>query len=325
MRVFITGATGFVGGALVRALAQDGAEVHALARSVSARGVLDGIPIIWHEGDITIPQTLSGVFEGADWIIHAAGLLGKFGVSEQVYQRSNVEGTRNVLEAALASASRARVLHVSSPGVLGPTTREPVAEDAPYFPSNPYERSKTTAEQVARDFAKGGLDVLIARPGFIYGPGDRHVLGVFKAIRSGHFFYIDGGRHFCHPTFIADAVAGMLMCLRRGRRGEAYHIVGPSPVTFRTMGETIATALGVGAPWLSLPRWLATSIAIGAEMLGSVLGRTPPLTRTGVAFFSEDRVFSRQKAGDELGYAPQHDLAMGASGTVAWYREHGWL
>ena len=101
--------------------------------------------------------------------------------------------------------------------------------------------------------------------------------------------------------------------------------MGPAPVTFRTLGETIATALGVGAPWLSLPRWLATSIATGFEMVGPVIGHTPPLTRTGVAFFSEDRVFSRQKAFDELGYTPQHDLTMGVTQTAAWYREHGWL
>ena len=211
MRVFITGATGFVGGALVRALVREGAEVHALARASSSREVLEGVPVIWHEGDITIPQTLRGVFAGADWIIHAAGLLGKFGISEQVYEQLNVAGTRHVLEAAMASGSRARILHVSSPGVLGPTSEKAVTEDAPYFPSNPYERSKTAAEQEARDFARRGLEVVIARPGFIYGPGDRHVLGLFKAIRRGHFLYVDGGRRWCHPTYIADAVAGMLM------------------------------------------------------------------------------------------------------------------
>ena len=325
MRVFVTGATGFVGGALCRALEQEGAEVHALARSSSARSTLNNVPVIWHEGDITEPQTLNGVFAGADWIIHAAGVLGRFGLAEQVYEQLNVEGTRNILEAALASGSRARVLHVSSPGVLGPTTGPGVAEDAPYLPGNAYERSKTRAEQVALDFARRGLDVVIARPGFIYGPGDRHVLGLFKAIRSGHFFYIDGGRHWCHPTFIADAVAGMLVCLSRGRPGEIYHIVGPAPVTFRELGKTIAAKLGVGPPWLSLPRWLAAAIARGSEMVGPAVGRTPPLTRTGVAFFAEDRIFSRKKICDELGFTPQNDLAAGIAQTVGWYREHGWL
>jgi nucleoside-diphosphate-sugar epimerase len=167
--------------------------------------------------------------------------------------------------------------------------------------------------------------VVIARPGFIYGPGDRHVLGLFKAIHSGRFFYIDGGRHWCHPTFIADAVAGMLVCLSRGRPGEVYHIVGPAPVTFRELGKTIATKLGVRAPWLSLPRRAAAAFARGSEIVGPAIGRTPPLTRTGVAFFGEDRIFSRKKICDELGFTPQNDLAVGIAQTVGWYREHGWL
>jgi nucleoside-diphosphate-sugar epimerase len=325
MRVFITGATGFLGGALARSLAQGGAEVHALARPTADRRVLNEVDVTWHEGDVTVPESLNGAFAGAAWIIHAAGRLGEVGVPEEVYQRLNVDGTRNVLAASLAARSKPRVLHVSSPGVLGPTTPQAMAEDAPYAPSNPYERSKATAEQVAREFAARGLSVVIARPGFIYGPGDRHVLGLFKAIHRSRFFYVSGGRHFCHPTFVADAVAGMLLCLSRGRPGEVYHITGPCPVTFRELGETIATALGVRPPWLTLPRWLAMLGALGLEAFGRVTGRKPPLSRTGVAFFSEDRVFSWQKAYDELGYTPQHDLATGVAYTVAWYRQHGWL
>jgi len=324
-RVFVTGATGLVGGALARALVRDGAEVHVLARPSSDRSALNEVPITWHQGDVTVPSSLARIFDGATWIIHASGFLGKGGVPESVYQQVNVDGTRNVLEETLRMRDAPRVLYVSSPGVLGPITGGPATEDAPLAPSNPYERSKAAAEDVARDFASRGLHVVIARPEFIYGPGDRHVLGLFKAIARGHFFYISGGRHFCHPTFIADAVAGMLLCLSRGQPGEAYHITGPRPVTFRELGETIAHALGVRAPWLSMPKWSALMGVTGLEVLGRLLARTPPLSRSGVAFFSEDRRFSWQKAYKELGYSPQSDLAAGISETVRWYRERGWL
>ena len=324
MRVFITGATGFLGGALARTLAENGAEVHALARPTANRSVLNNVAITWHEGDISMPASLDG-FAGAGWIIHAAGRLGEPGVPEEAYHRLHVDGTRNVLAAALAIRSQPRVLYVSSPGVLGPIAGEPAAEDAPLAPSNPYERSKAAAEGAAREFAAEGLPVIIGRPEFIYGPGDRHVLGLYKAILRGHFFYLNGGRHFCHPTFIADAVAGLLLCLSTGRPGEIYHITGPRPLTFRELGETMARALGVRPPRLSLPVWLAKGGAIGLEALGFVTRRKPPLSRAGVAFFSEDRRFSWQKAHEELGYTPQYDLTPGTRLTVEWYRQQGWL
>jgi nucleoside-diphosphate-sugar epimerase len=325
MRVVITGATGFVGGAIARALARDGAEIHALVRPTSDRSVLNDVPIHFHEGDITEPGSCSDVLRGANWVIHAAGRLGEAGVPEETYRRVHVEGTRNLLTAALSVENPPRVLHVSSPGVLGPITGDPASEDAPYSPTNPYERTKTEAEQVAREFAAQGLPVVIARPEFMYGPRDRHVLKLFQAIEKGRFFYINGGRHFCHPTFIGDAVAGMLLCLSRGRSGGVYHITGPRPVTFRELGETIATALGVRLPRISLPRWLMMPGVAGLEVLARATGRIPPLTQTGVAFFSEDRRFSWKKAHDELGYAPGYDLAAGIAITVAWYREHGWI
>src|SRR5262249_46154483 len=176
MRVFITGATGFVGGALARALAAEGAEIHALVRPASSRSSLDGLAIRWHDGDITDSASLSLFLKQAEWIVHSAGQLGQVGLSEDVYQRLNVYGTRNVLAAALASGMRPRVLHVSSPGVLGPTGRVLADENGTYHATNWYEKTKAAAEEVVRFYAAQGLRVTMARPGFIYGPGDRHVL-----------------------------------------------------------------------------------------------------------------------------------------------------
>jgi nucleoside-diphosphate-sugar epimerase len=279
---------------------------------------------MWHQGDLASPD-LAELFSGADWIVHAAGQLGGALVPEDVYQRVNVDGTRAVLGAAMETGSRPRVLYLSTAGIIGPTGPEPAREDAPWAPANLYERSKAAAEQVARDFAAQGLHVATARPGFIYGPGDKHVLNLFRAIQRGQFFYLAGGRRFCQPTFVADAVAGMLHCMSRGQSGEAYHIVGPRAVTFRELGETIAKELGVRPPRVSLPRWPAQLAATGFEIVGRMSGWKPPLSRTGVNFFSEDRVFSWQKAHDQLGYAPQYDVAAGVAETVAWYRQRGWL
>jgi nucleoside-diphosphate-sugar epimerase len=325
MRVFITGATGFVGGALARTLVAEGAEVHALVRPASSRSSLDGVPIRWQEGDITDPESLSRFLSGAEWIIHSAGQLGQAGLSEDVYQRLNVDGTRNVLAAALAVGRQARILHVSSPGVLGPTGTALADETAPYRATNWYEKTKAAAEEIVRFYVAQGLTVTIARPGFIYGPGDKHVLRLFQAVKQGRFFYIDGGRYVCHPTFIQDAVNGMLLCLKHGKPGEAYHVLGPRPVTFRDLGTEMASALGVRAPRLSIPKSMALAGVYGLEVASRLMGKIPPLTRSGVDFFGEHRQYSWEKARHQLGYQPTYDLKQGFGETVAWYRKQSWV
>ncbi len=319
-KVAITGATGFVGGALARALVARGHEVVGVARPFSSRAHLSDLSIAWVEGDVTDRESLRGKFDGAEWLIHAAGMLGQAGVPESAYFALHEQGTNNVLAEAEAAGVR-RILHVSSPGVLGPISGPPADETAPLAPSNPYERSKAAAEQVALVYARAGVPVVIARPEFIYGPGDLHVLGLFQAVGNGRFFTISGGQHTCHPTYIDDAGAGMMLALEKGRVGEIYHITGPDPVTFRQLGATIAAALDVSAPKLNLPRPLAMAGATGMELVAKILKKRPPLSRTGVAFFSEDRRFSWQKAHDELDYTPEYDLPTGVRETVAWYRE----
>jgi dihydroflavonol-4-reductase len=330
MKIGITGVTGFVGGALAVALAAEGHEIVGVVRPSTPKKVGHGLTrintdlISWREGDVTDPASLRGVFGGLDWLIHAAGMLGQAGIPEEDYFRLHEDGTAYVL----AEAGRVgvnRVLYVSSPGVLGPVSGPPADESTPLAPSNPYERSKAAAERVALKFARQGLPVVIARPEFIYGPGDLHVLGMFQAVGNGRFFTIGGGHHTCHPTYIDDAVTGMIQALKNGKAGDIYHITGPEPVTFRELGDTMAAALNVAPPRINLPHWLAWLGAAGLELLAGLARWQPPLSRTGVAFFSEDRRFSWQKARLELSYTPQFDLKRGVIATVAWYRENNLL
>lgn len=333
MKAVITGATGFLGGAVARQLIEEGVDVHVLAQASSDRHRLDGYPVTWLTGDITVPETLDQVFDGADWIIHAAGMLGRAGISEDTYRLVNAEGARNVFAAMTAAraagriSADARLLHLSSAGVLGPLPRRgngsEIDEAAPLAPSNAYERSKALAENYAREYILSGLPVVVARPEFVYGPGDIHVLGLFQAIRRGAFFYIGNGMNTCHPTYIDDLVEGLLLCLKQGRLGETYQITGPRPVTFRELAETIAHELGVKPPRLRVPRTVAWLGAAGLEGAGKLTGRTVPLSRTGVAFFSENRRSTYGKAHRELGYTPQVDLAQGVARSVTWYRAEG--
>lgn len=330
MKAFVTGATGFLGSAIAQRLVSEGMEVHALARPSSDPYRLAGLPITWHSGDITRPETLQGLFADMDWVVHAAGLLGRAGISEETYLRYNAEGTRHVLEEAKQRGNgRLRVIHLSSFGVLGPVRNpqapEPMDESSPLAPSNAYERSKAVAEQYAYQYAGEGLPVVIVRPEFVYGPGDTHVLGLFQAIQRGMFFYIGHGLNTCHPTYIEDAVEGITCCLYNGRAGEIYHITGPRALTFRELAETIAAALDVRPPRRRVPVSLAWGGAALLEAVGKLVKRPVPLSRTGVAFFSEYRRSTSTKAASELGFVPQVDLEEGIGRTVAWYREKGLL
>lgn len=341
MRVVITGATGFIGGAMARRLAAEGADILALTHSGLHCERLADLPITWRTADITDPATLDGAFDGADWVVHAAGLLGRAGIPEDTYRRVNAEGARHVF-AAVAAARAAgrmpeasRLLHLSSAGVLGPLPRHHQAasvaatghvdEAAPLAPSNAYERSKALGEHYAREFALAGLPLVVARPEFVYGPGDVHVLGLFRTVQRGLFFYVGNGGNTCHPTYIDDLVEGLLLCLRLGAAGETYQITGPRPVTFRELAETIAAAVGARRPWLRIPRPVAWLGAAGLEVAGQVTGRGVPLSRTGVAFFSENRRSTYAKAQRDLGYMPRVELQEGVARSVAWYRAEGLL
>lgn len=326
--VLVTGGTGFIGGALARALAARGDAVRVLARPSSDLSPLDGLDIEVVRGDVLQPETLTPALEGVEVVYHLAGMLGRSGVGWETYRAIHVKGTCNLLRACQARAMK-RFVHCSSPGMLGALGPgdPPRDEASPHRPTGAYERSKSAAEGAALPLAQR-LDVplVIARPEFVYGPGDRHVLGLYRTIQRRAYFFIGRGDCLCHPTYIDDVVAGLVACAgERARPLEAYHICGPRPVTIKELATTIADALGVKPPKLHLPKELVRAGAWGAELAGRVLGIRPPLTLEGVRFFTQSRAFSIEKARRELGWSPQVDLAEGVRRAVAWYIEQGLL
>ena len=323
--VLITGGTGFLGSHLARALDRAGHSVRVLARPGSDLGRLDGVGAQVVSGDVLSPETLERATEGVGVVYHLAGILGGMPVPERTYWDLHVEGTRNVLMAA-DRAGVERFVHVSSPGVLGPIADPPADEDRPHAPSNVYERTKSEGEKLALTYAgQVGLPLVVARPEFVYGPADRHVLGLYRTIQRGVFFYIGSGQSLVHPTYVADAIEGLLLCGRRGLAGRVYHIAGSGPVSIQELATTIAGELGVRAPCLHVPKVVARVGAWGVGAVARALGVQPPLSQDGVRFFAETRAFSTARAEAELGYRARVSLEEGVRRTVAWYRAQGLL
>ena len=324
-RVLITGGTGFLGSHLARALCQAGRPVRILARPASDLSRLEGLDVEVVLGDALLSNTLSEALDGVKAVYHLAGMLGGAPVPDAAYRDLHINGTLNVLMTAQTAGVK-RFVHVSSPGVLGPIQNPPADETWPHAPSNVYEATKSEGEKLALAFAqRTGLSLTVARPEFVYGPGDTHVLGLFQSIQKRRFFYIGSGENRVHPTFVDDAVRGMTLCETAGRIGRVYHIVGPEPATIRQLATVISTALGVSPPRLRVPRLLAMAAATGLELLAMIVPFRPPLSRSAVNFFTETRAFSTARAEAELGYQAQVPLVEGVRRAVAWYREQGLL
>jgi nucleoside-diphosphate-sugar epimerase len=314
--ILVTGATGFLGGAITRALVRRGDDVRALVRSGSDVRELGALGVPCATGDVLVPATLRAALEGCDAVIHCAGLLGRAGARDEEYTRIHRGGIANVLAAARA-AKVARVVHLSSPGILGPIAGPPATEDAPLHPTNPYERAKAAAEEAVHAFeAEHGPAAVMVRPEFVYGPGDLHVLRLFQAIRRRRFFFIGSGNAVCHPTYVSDAVDGILAALDRAPLGRTFHFAGPRPVTIRELAQAFARAMSVPPPRVHVPERL---VRVAIAVLRRLPGLPLPIDESGVDFFTFDRRFSTQRAKDELGFVAKVDIGPGAEKTVAYY------
>lgn len=328
----ITGASGFIGRRLVAALRARGMEVRALARpgggkrGAQAREalVVAGATVVL--SDICDGQQLQTALEGVHTVYHLAGRLLLPGVPDAVYEQIHVEGTRTLLHACAAAKPLRAIVHCSTTGVLGPTGPRALDEQAPLRPVTIYERSKANGERLAQALAaQHRLPLVVARPALVYGPGDLHLLGWFRAIKRGLYRVIGTGSSLLHPIYIDDLIDGLLRCAARPQpRGRVYHLVGERALPIGALAGVIAQALGRELPKTHLPLGPTLAAATLLEQL-PVPPAWLPLTRSRVMFMSESRAYSGCRASTELGFTPQTSLASGLAQTVAWYREEGLL
>jgi nucleoside-diphosphate-sugar epimerase len=305
--VFVTGGSGFIGGALIRRLIADGHQVNALARSEASAAKVTELGATPRQGDITDPASLAAAAEGAELAFHAAAWLDRNGTWAD-YVKSNVDGTRNVIDACRKANVR-RLIHVSTEAVL--IAGKPlinVDETAPIRPDSraPYPATKAQAEQLVRN-ANGTLETVIVRPRFVWGAGDTSLLpNLIGAVKSGRFAWIGGGKHVTDTTHVDNTVEGLVLAAERGTPGETYFVTDGEPVQFRAFLTELFDTQGVQAPTRSLPYWVASLIADAGERAWRILKRpgAAPLDYFALWVSGQECTININKARTQLGYTP---------------------
>jgi dihydroflavonol-4-reductase len=336
LRVLVTGAAGFTGGHLARTLAARGDHVRALVRRPPAdaafrpregpddsggAGALE--PVL---GDLRDAESIVRAAQGVEVVYHIAAVYRQAALGEKDYRAVNATALRTIIEAARSAGAR-RVVHCSTVGVHGDVEHPPANEEAPLRPGDIYQATKLEGERVARDAAAAtGVELVIARPTGIYGPGDRRLLKLFRGIARRRFIILGDGRIYYHLTFIDDLVDGFHLCgTVPEAAGRTYILAGGEVTTLNELTGLIAAEAHVPRPRIHLPAWPFWAAGALCEAVCAPFGIEPPIYRRRVDFFTKSRAFDISRARAELGYAPKVGLQEGIRRTLDWYRDNGWL
>ena len=325
----VTGVSGFVGAAVARALCSRGVAVRALVRDGSSRSHLDGLPLAFVGGDLRDAASLHRAMDGVSALFHVAADYRLWAKDPNEILASNVEGTRNVMEAALA-AGVARIVYTSSVATLsldgvgaeGADERRPLAADKAV---GVYKRSKVLAERVVDDLVRTrGLPAVIVNPSTPIGPGDVKPTPtgriIIEAAAGRMPAFVDTGLNLVH---VDDVAQGHLLAFDRGVVGERY-ILGGENVMLGAMLADIASLVGRRAPTVELPRALVYPIAWGAELAARFTGKPPFATVDGLKMARYRMFFTAEKARRELGFKARPH-GEGLADAVAWFRAAGYL
>lgn len=313
MRIFITGASGFVGGAATRKFVAAGHDVPAMSRSEKSDAAIRALGATPVRCDL---EDINAAHVGdCEAVLHCAAFVEQWGPIE-AWKRFNIDGTAAVLKAAKEAGAK-RFIHISTESVLwrGQHLRDvdetyPLALASPY----PYSWTKARAELLVREAATLEFTTIILRPRFIWGQGDTTLLPVIEAMaKAGKFMWIDHGRARTSTTHIANLTHAIELALTRGRTGQAYFVLDDGLTTMKEIISGLAATRGIALPETSVPAWIADFIGAASEGAWRLFGLKgePPLTRFGAMIMSRECVLSDAKARADLSYAPVISAAEG--------------
>ena len=326
MKALLTGATGFVGGAVARALVESGIDVRVLARAGADLQNLQGLPVERVEGDLRDPASLRKALTGCRQLYHVAAHYALWAKDPAIFYDVNVTGTKNLLEAA-RDAGTERIVYCSTIGAIGlppggglGTEETPVSLEQM---AGHYKRSKYLAEQEVLKLAKAGLPVVIVNPSAPVGAGD------VKPTPTGQIIvdfmkgrmpaYIETGMNIVD---VDDVAAGHLLAMQKGRIGERY-ILGNKNLMLREVFEILSRLTGVKTPSIKLPRLAILPLAYLNQWLSNMTGQSPRIPLEGVKMAKYKMHYDCSKAIRELSI-PQTPPEVAMEKAVRWFRDHGY-
>jgi dihydroflavonol-4-reductase len=327
-RVLVTGASGFVGSAVAKLLAERGYSVRALVRATSPRAHLEGVDIEYATGDLRDPASLAPAMTGVQYLFHVAADYRLWARDPREIIENNVAGTRAVMDAAL-NAGVERVIYTSSVATLAlKPDGLPVDESVPLEEANAigaYKKSKVAAERlVERMIAQNKLPAVIVNPSTPIGPRDVRPTPTGRIIveaATGRIpGYVETGLNFVH---VDDVAAGHLAALNKGRIGERY-ILGGENVPLGTMLADVTSHVGRKAPRWKFPRHMIMPVAYFAETAAKFTGREPFVTMDGLRLAKYLMFFHSGKAERELGYRAR-PYREGIADAIEWFGKAGYL
>ncbi|WP_425400660.1 NAD-dependent epimerase/dehydratase family protein [Aeoliella sp.] len=314
--VLVTGATGLVGTCVARKLRDAGYRVQAMVRRDSNRDVLQQMGVELVEGDLADVESLPGAVQDAEVVVHAAAHIGDWGPAEK-YRAINVAALEHLLNAAMRTGKLERWIQISSLGVYPARHHYGTDESTP--PSltglDGYTRTKAEAEVLLRQhIEEQGLRAVILRPGFIYGPGERHSIPrVIEKLEDGSMKFIGPGDKLLNNTYVGNLADAVLLAIdNEAAIGETFNIRDERLVTREEYINTIADYLGKPHP-KHVPEWLARILVGPIERFAKRRGATeaPLLTQARIKFMTLNLDYSIAKAKKVLGYEPQVDFREG--------------
>ncbi|HEY3480391.1 MAG TPA: NAD-dependent epimerase/dehydratase family protein [Streptomyces sp.] len=320
--MLVAGASGFIGGHLTRRLAEHGHRVRVLVRQDSDRSAFEDLDVEVEVGSLENTDSLRRATAGVRHVYNCSGLSADWG-PWQSFQQVNVEGSRNLIEAAHTAGTVERFLHLSTTDVYGYPVR-PCDESAPLQDIGlPYNRSKVLGEIVVRETAqRTGVPLTVIRPVSVYGPRSKDfVVELAGLLLQKQMVYIRRGDVPAGLLYVENAVDGMIAaCTSEQTVGNAYNLRDPEMTTWRQYMEALAAGLGVGAPSFSLPASVATGVATVSEKVWGALRikSRPVLTRHAVHLFERDQSYPIERARTDFGFKGEVTFEEGMRRTLGW-------